>query len=257
MTSFYPSSNVSLILFILLLGFSMCLNAQEIITDRPDQTESSSTIPKNSFQIETGILFSQVNTNSFESNNWNLPTTLLRFGITRNMELRLANQFTSIVKNSEEKTHQYGFGDIEIGAKIQILRKKNINTEIAFLSHLVFPFGDKRISNTNFGSINKLSISHSITKNTSLGYNVGYNYFGEDLGMATYSLAVGFTINDKWGFYIEPYGEWLNFQSIASNLDGGFTYLLQQNIQLDISYGLGLNYHMHYTSLGFSWLIGY
>ena len=75
--------------------------------------------------------------------------------------------------------------------------------------------------------------------------------------MATYSLAVGFTINDKWGFYIEPYGEWLNFQSIASNLDGGFTYLLQQNIQLDISYGLGLNYHMHYTSLGFSWLIGY
>ena len=29
---------------------------QELITDRPDQTESSSTVPKRSLQIESGLL---------------------------------------------------------------------------------------------------------------------------------------------------------------------------------------------------------
>ena len=34
--------------------------SQTIITDRPDQTESSSTLFKGSFQIESGILFGSI-----------------------------------------------------------------------------------------------------------------------------------------------------------------------------------------------------
>jgi len=256
MVFFNQHSKLSAVLFVYFIGYSVYLSGQEIVTDRPDQTESSSTIPQNSLQIEMGILFSQVDARTFESNIWNLPTTLLRYGITKNVELRLANQFSSIVKSNEEKTHHYGFGDLELGTKIQILRKENINTEIAFLSHIVIPIGDNRISNVQLGSISKLSIAHSITEKISLGYNLGYNYFGQELGIATYSLALGIRLNNKWGLYIEPYGEWISFETIISNLDGGFTYLLKQNIQLDISYGVGLNYHMHYTSVGFSWLIG-
>jgi hypothetical protein len=31
----------------------------ELITDRPDQTESSSTVPRNTLQIETGFIFGE------------------------------------------------------------------------------------------------------------------------------------------------------------------------------------------------------
>ena len=244
-------------ILLVIISFSVCIigYGQEIITDRPDQTESSSTIPINSFQIETGMLFEQVDACNFESNTWSLPTTLLRFGITKIIELRLANQFSSIYSKNEEQTYNFGFGDLEFGTKIQILRNENINTEIAFITHIVFPFGDKRISNEQLGSISKLSISHQIANNVSIGYNIGYNYFGQSNGIGTYSVAIGFGLGEKLGFYIEPYGEWINFETWASNLDGGFTYLLQPNIQLDISYGVGLNYHMHYASVGFSWII--
>ena len=43
----------------LMLSFSLFLgglNAQTIVTDRPDQTESSSTVGKGNLQIESGIL---------------------------------------------------------------------------------------------------------------------------------------------------------------------------------------------------------
>ena len=43
-----------LILFILFYN-SYCSISQEIVTDRPDQTESPSIVPKSSLQIETGF----------------------------------------------------------------------------------------------------------------------------------------------------------------------------------------------------------
>jgi hypothetical protein len=43
------------VLFFLTPGF---LFSQEIITDRPDRTESVETVGKNKFQIETGIEYS-------------------------------------------------------------------------------------------------------------------------------------------------------------------------------------------------------
>lgn len=43
------------VIFLILANGS--IYAQTISTDRPDQTEGSSTVPKGSFQIETGLLF--------------------------------------------------------------------------------------------------------------------------------------------------------------------------------------------------------
>ncbi|WP_347172936.1 transporter [Polaribacter uvawellassae] len=183
------SKKINAIIILFITGIT---SAQEIITDRPDQTESSSTLPAKSLQIEAGSLFqrsSGIQTNAY-------PSVLWRHGVTKGVEFRFLTQFeTNKQLNSSLKNS--GISDIQVGTKIQLLKKENINTEIAFLSHLILPTAKSELSNNNIGTINKLSISHSLSKNIDLGYNVGYDYFGTGNGNLTYSVALGVSLSQK------------------------------------------------------------
>ena len=225
---------------------------QDLVTDRPDQTESSVTVPFGSLQIETGMLFGSFGESTIKTNSTLLPTTLLRYGITKGIELRFVNQFERIKVG--DMTH-YGMNDLELGVKFQILKNQDINTEIAFLSHVIIPTGSKKLTNDQYGSINKLAISHAINDKMGIGYNVGYNYFGRGNGDFTYSLALGISVSDRIGIFFEPYGEVVEFKDFQANFDTGITYLLSDNFQLDFSLGTGINHKMSYLSLGFSWRI--
>ena len=243
------------VLMIVLFVTNFTMTAQKIVTDRPDQTESSSTIAKGSLQIESGMLLGFAEIDDISLKTIMAPTTLFRYGLTDGLEIRVVNQYVNIEnRNTSEKIS--GIADLEIGAKIQIYQKEDKKTEVAFLSHLVLPTGSKDVSIDKVGTINKLSVAHEINDKIGLGYNLGYNYFGIDNGFFTYSLVLGIAINNKAGIYIEPYGEVDISDTYLSNIDAGFTYLLKDNFQLDFSFGTGLNYTMNYISAGFSWQLG-
>lgn len=252
----HPRFSLFLLVCALLTLPMMPCSAQQIETDRPDQTESSSVIPKRSMQLETGIQYGHVGWAKNREVHLLMPTALLRIGILKNIELRVVNQFLR-VQNEELNLGHFGFSDVELGAKVQLLRKEHVNTEIAFISHVVLPVGNELLTGNRIGSINKLCISHALNSLLTLGYNLGYNYIEASEQFATYSIALGFSLGERLGFYIEPYGNWDFNQSLNHNLDGGFTYLLKDNIQLDASYGVGLNYRMHYAALGLSWNFNY
>ena len=240
--------------YILTFAFVMIgylANAQTIVTDRPDQTESSSTVPKGSFQIETGVLVGFTDTDDVSERHLLLPSTLFRIALSEGIEIRVVSQLESIKNKTFDETFS-GMSDLELGAKLQLFKKENVNTEIAFLSHLILPTGSKEITIDEFGTINKLSISHALSESVGIGYNVGYNYFGDGKGDLTYSLAIGFGITDKLAVYIEPYGDLVEFDDHVSNFDAGFTYLIKDNFQLDFSFGTGLNHTMNYISIGCS-----
>ncbi|PKP29107.1 MAG: hypothetical protein CVU01_01630 [Bacteroidetes bacterium HGW-Bacteroidetes-18] len=239
---------------IITVGFLLLTSivfSQEIITDRPDQTESSITVGKNNFQIESGILYQK----SDNSNSFIGSSTLLRYGITNGIELRFVSQYESTKIRLDGGDIKYsGFNDLEFGAKIQLLKKEGINTEMAFLSHVIIPTANENLTADQVGTVNKLSISHAITDKIGLGYNIGYDYVGQQSSL-TYSLALGFQLSNSLGFYIEPYGEWGESNNYESNFDAGISYLVNDNFQLDTSYGIGLNNDMQYLSAGFSWRI--
>lgn len=240
------------VVIMLCLGmYSLPMFSQAIVTDRPDQTEASSTVPKGSFQLESGLLLT---TYDDGASSFAAPSNLIRYGLTSSIELRLFHQVEKLTGG--DIIIDRGMNDIEVGTKVQILKKEDVNTEIAFLSHLILPTGAPFISNDKFGTINKLSIAHELNEKAGIGYNIGYNNFGYGIGDFTYSVALGYSLSDKFGLYVEPFGELLEFKSHYACFDAGFTYLAKDNLQLDISYGLGLNHDMTYYSLGFSWNIG-
>ncbi|AOW20909.1 transporter [Urechidicola croceus] len=240
------------ILLIVAFTFSTQLFSQ-IVTDRPDQTEASSTVPKGSFQIEMGLVsqdFDKATIKSFQG-----PSTLIRYGLSDNFELRLFNQYESNkAKYSGTDLKYSGLSDIEVGFKLQLLKKESVNTEIALMSHAILPTAKDALTNMKVGTINKLSISHVLSDKIGVGYNIGYDYVGE-ISSLTYSLALGVSLSDKFGCYIEPYGSLSEGGFFESNFDFGVTYLAKDNLQFDISYGTGLNNNMHYFSTGFSWNI--
>jgi hypothetical protein len=242
-----------IVLIVVVIGFGVELFAQTIVTDRPDQTESSLTVPHKSFQIEAGVLFGDLNNES--QRLYLIPTTLFRYGLTKGIELRLGENLVNYISESSYDS-KFGFSDLELGAKFQILNREDVNTKIAFLSHVVLPTGSEGLSTEKYGTINKLAISHELNSFASFGYNVGYDYFGYSKGILTYSLALGAAFNDKLGAYLEFYGQWRDFDNFIINFDAGITYLLQENLQLDFSFALGLNQRMNYFAAGISWNIG-
>lgn len=239
---------------ILLFTTSITSIGQQIITDRPDQTESSSTVPKGSLQIESGLLLGFSDKELSSERQFIGPSSLFRYGLTNALEVRIVNQFESIKYKSNNQEIS-GISDLEIGVKLQLFQSEGTNAEIAFLSHLVLPTGSNDLTNDKLGTINKLAFSHELNKKLGLGYNLGYNYFGTGKGDLTYSLVLGFKINEKTGIYLEPYGELVDIREHLANFDSGFTYLLNDNFQLDFSFGTGINHTMNYISTGFSWNI--
>jgi len=89
----------------------------------------------------------------FGSGNYNserlslLPTVLFRYGISNSIELRFIEQL-SVYNNKTSSESNFALSDIELGVKIQFLKKEGINTEIAFISHVIIPAGSSELTNT-------------------------------------------------------------------------------------------------------------
>ncbi len=235
------------IVFIL---FFISQSFAQIATDRPDQTEGATAVGKGVFQIEAGTLLSFTESNDVSFRQIVAPNTLFRYGLLDWIELRLVSNFE--MWEAADKNWK-GISNLEIGTKIWIAGGPDAKTQMAILSHLSVPSGSGEVRSDNYGTINRLSVSHSLTDKLGLGYNLGYSYFGEGSGNLLYTCALGIGVNSKTTIYIEPYGTWVDFDQWEASFDTGFTYLVNPNFQLDFSLGTGLNYRMNYLALGFSW----
>jgi hypothetical protein len=102
-----------------------------IVLDRPDLTESPFLVPKNYFQMESGILFKNDKSNA---QLMKLPTALWKYGLTNNFELRLITDFDGSIKNKG-----FGLSPIWIGFKAPLVEEKGIVPKISIISHLQIP----------------------------------------------------------------------------------------------------------------------
>ena len=234
-------------LLILAYLFTLTVFSQTINTDRPDQTEGSSTINKGTFQIETGLLLSE--DDNINAKSLFLPSTLLRFGLTDNIELRV---FQEIEHKIYQSNTTNGFNDLQLGLKIQLLQQEKNSIEIAFMSHVILPNSSDFFSNNSFGLINKLCVSHPTDKRTQIAYNIGYDHIQIRGGNITYSFVTSYAVNDKFNAYIEPYGEINELSQHLGKINLGFTYLIKENMQFDYSLGSGINHIFNFTSIGYS-----
>ena len=240
-------------MFLSLLITSYFANSQKlepIQADRPDQTETAAIVPKGMFQVETGFSFQRKDTNN---SSFSLPSTLWKYGVNDNFELRLITEFLSEEINNE-KTN--GLVPIYVGFKVKLSEEKGILPKTSFIAHISLP----NVASTNyktdyFATEFRFTMQHTLSEKLTLSYNLGSEWDGFSAEPAfIYTVTSGYSITKKIGIYTEFFG-YLPQNSKASHLlDSGFTYLINNNFMVDLSSGLGLtnNALQNYFAFGFS-----
>lgn len=239
-------------IFFLLFSLSipLLLNAQhdyvELITDRPDQTESSTVVPEKTLQIETGFVLETDETNLVNQKSFTYNTTLLRYGLLENFELRLGLEYLGEKtenKHSDSINTNLGLSPIYAGFKVKIASEEGWKPEIAFIGGMVLPFTANDYFKPEYSAANiRFSFAHTLSEKFSIGYNLGAEWDGESAAPGYfYSLAIGVGVSNKLGMFVESYGLLKEKRNDEHLLDAGFTYLLFSNLQLDISAGIGIN----------------
>lgn len=230
---------------------SASLSAQ-IITDRPDATESAATVPQLALQIETGM---GVAVNEFVVAP-TLNTTLLRFGLIDQIELRVVAGVDRY-RFRDFDFSETGFGDMQVGLKGEIYQGERF--QVAALAHVILPTGSDFNTLDAIGTTSRLSLEYDVSDRVSIGVNLGHDYLGKDVfddpvnGFA-YTAAVGFSLTDKWGYYTEIFGDKFPLTDWSVIYDHGITYLINDNLQLDATMGIGVTERSSFYSVGVSWL---
>lgn len=216
-----------------------------LITDRPDQTESPNAIPKGFLQIETGSGFESFKDNNIKTEDLTLNTTLIRYGLLENLELRLGWDFvegSTKINGNKLNNITSGFSPLLIGIKMGITEEKGASPEIGLLLHTSHPFfagEDYKIQST--GVDFRFAFSHTLNEKSSLAYNLGMAWDGEITSANyVYTLVYGYSFSDKIGTYIELYGDLPEGNKANHFWDAGITYLVSNNFQLDISGGTSI-----------------
>jgi hypothetical protein len=237
-------------------------NLPELVTDRPDQTESSILVPPGFVQLESGWTFTHEDEGGVRVDSHALPGTLVRIGIVDELELRVgwAGYLSEESKEGGVEVDADGAGDAEIGVKLHLwgpgpypqARDELAPSSGAIIVSSSLPIGADEFTSDRFDPSFRFSASHSLAADLSLGYNVGMIWEsrtdpsgGRDtLSDYFYTVALGFgDIAPRVSAFVELFGE---IPASAPggprhSLDGGFTFLVRPNLQLDLFGGVGLS----------------
>ena len=240
------------ILFWSAFSFTQSLYSQEtaeLVTDRPDQTESATIVPPGSLQVETGITFTSdtrgLDPGIDKQQSLALGTTLIRVGLLKNLELRLIGQHSqsqTFLRNLNDSESESGVSDIAIGGKFGVTEEDGMIPEIALNLHMGLPIGGDNFRPTVAVPDFRLLLAKTLTEDLSLGLNLGAEYSGDQPdGTFVYTLSLAMGLSEKLGAYIETYGDMPSAQKLNVLVDGGFTYLVAPLVQLDLEAGYSLS----------------
>lgn len=213
------------------------LSAQELVTDRPDFTESALSIPARMIQVESGVEYV-----GFKSiDEWTYPNALARIGVGHNLELRLGfSGWNTISRNNHTDTY---LNDLLLEAKYQFTSDEaSVPLAVLFVSTL--PTGAKEISVGNVEAGLVLAASYGINDRFDIGMNLGVvsaEGQNERVLNSLVSLAMGIGLSEKLGAFIEVFAEIPQNEIWQPVLDGGLTYLVFPTTQFDLYVGKGLN----------------
>ena len=239
---------------------STTLHAQfgEIIrTGRPGQAIGPFTVGKNVLHFQQGLDYYAVS--NFANKNYGfVNNNVIRFGILETVELSTLIEYE--YNNSEtnlSSIESSGISNLHLGFRVHLTDQKGIVPTTGFQMRLKIPSISKDFGSKSLAPIMVFVANWNLPKNCSLGTNWILSYSGNDIyPTGKYVLNFGFPIANKFSGFVENYGQLHQFTT-ETRFDGGFAYLLNNNVQFDISSGYGNNKGVkdYFISTGISWRI--
>jgi hypothetical protein len=217
--------------------------------------EPSSNVLKNNLQLEIETLYSVEKESSMKTTSWNVPNVLIRFGLSKNVELQLHTPFTKerCFINQELTSNIFKFNEVEFGVSFNLWKQNKFIPEAAIMARMVAP--TINFSSLGIGNIVSLNFSNVITSTLSFNYNIGTTTSVDKNTTGFYVLNVGYEPNSKIHFFIEN-ASGFTFNNIESNCLGtGFGVNITNNWAIDFSMAKSLKNNMFYTGAILTWVI--
>jgi len=249
----FPAARAALAVVGLLvcLAWPLPTTAQEsgappMVTDRPDATESAVTVAPGVLQLESGYTFGRAEGIDVH----NMGEVLLRLGVADFLELRFGVNSYQWVRASRVSAN--GLQDSSIGAKLKLVDSRGRSgfgsPQVAVLVSTSLPTGSSVASQDKLQPEFRLSVAWDLSDRLALGANGFYAYTNDILvderfHQAGATVALGYALSDRWGAFGEYFGGYtvLAEGPRENYVNGGVTFAVHGDLQLDARVGYGLN----------------
>ncbi|MEO2047480.1 MAG: transporter [Pirellulales bacterium] len=223
---------------------------EPLVTDRPDFTEASSTVGRGVAQLEFGYTYLDDQGDSERTQIHSYGETLLRLGVLADwLELRFA--LFPLVRQTTTggmTDSTGGLADLYLGVKLGLTPQEGILPEMALIPQMFVPSGSNAFTSgqvePGVNWIYSWEINDLLSTAGSTQVNRRLENSGASYVRVAQSWTLAYSLTDRLGAYTEwfsliPNGaETFRTQSF---FNGGFTFLLSDDVQWDIRAGVGLN----------------
>lgn len=220
---------------------------EPLVTDRPDFTEASSTVGLGVAQLEIGYTYTFDDDGTTSEKSHSFPEPLLRCGIFADwLELRVGWNYSDVEAGQATAS---GGEDLYLGFKIGLTPQDGLLPEMAVIPQMTVPTGadafsaDEVLAGLNW--IYGWEISDCIATAGSTQFNRALDELTNDAYTEwAQSWTIAYTLTDEVGAYTEYFGLYPTSADTAVSehyFNGGFTYLISNDVQWDIRAGTGLN----------------
>lgn len=246
----------------LFICFIYCVPAhpQTISPDRPGFGNGTGLVPAGAIQLESGYLYSRVG----EVKEHTLGQWLVRFGAAERLEFRLG--VDSYVSTSSPDGDDSGFSDGSLGLKLKLYHGEHgfetLTYDLSAVAETSLPTGSKPYRAPRLQPAVMFVLDLAVPQGFTLSPFTSYTLASDDTGQYNQfggGVSLGVSLTERTGCFLEYFGltkEKDRGPETTNYLDGGFTFLLADNCQLDIHSGLGMNgpSPSYFVGIGFSYL---
>jgi hypothetical protein len=233
---------VSIAIALQFIALVVVAQRPELITDRPDQSNSPVLIPVGALQVESGFAMEKDKYQQPRLVNYTFNNLLVKFGVNENVEAQLGFSYLGIDSLEGETTKLRGFSPVSLGAKIKLAEARGIWPQAALIAHVALRSEAIKLSPDYTGADLTLAFAHDLSSALAFTYNFGINWKGDaPEPVWTYTISTAYQLSEKAGIFIESYGFFPEGERADHRLDGGLTFKLRPMLQADVSGGIGLS----------------
>ena len=248
--------NILVLAMVMVVG--MCHAQEELPTlsaDRPGYTWGAEVLPLHKVSWENGFGFES---SPDGARTVTLNSTIIRYGIFDNMELRVGTDFL-VFNVGQTKEPTFGIAPLTIGTKLKVYESTSWLPSVGLLAEFKSPHvGSKELLPSHLAPSMYALFEHSIKDWLVLCYNVGLIWDGETATPQTFlALALGFNITEDVGTYIETYNYLHPEGEHQYMTEMGLTWMVSRRLQLDIECDLDFQHLGKYYAVGggVAWMI--
>ena len=209
----------------------------DIVTDRPDITESSIVVPVGALQVENGVTW----TRDHRTNSTDLPETLFRVGLWERTEVRFTAP--NYLDRLDGRNGLSGLGDTSIGLKEQLGPLPGA-IDLAVIAAFSIPTGASKVSSHGFDPFIKLPWSRDLKDGWSLG-GMQSLFYETDGQRRKLTWEPTFYLERELGkhsdVFVEYSGDYTRGSDSRQLIHLGTAYRLTPRHQIDFHFGFGLS----------------